>query len=506
MKNKRNAGLLVSYLYFALNTVLTIFISAFIVRAVGKTDYGVYQSMTAFLSYLVLLEFGTGTLMTRNLSLLKKDGTDLESVNKNTSTVWSLTVILAIVICSVAILFWFLIDGIYSNSMNAEQIVLGKRIFIFAVGNTLLSFLISTLNGLVLAYEKYLLEKVLSIAKLILRAGLLVLLLSLDANVLFVAIIDFGLSLTVFIIMLCFCIVKLKSALVFRYFDKGVFKACMPLAFAMLLQTIVNTANGSIDKFCISIMMTPEDVSIYSVSMSMFTMFSAVATIPITIFMPTIARKIKSGINSKTLTEELVEPCRVNALITGLLMFGFIAVGRQFLIILYGDDYAESWIYALIVIVPMFFNMTNGVIVNVLDIYNKRHIRSYILMISTALNIVLTIFGIKLFGMTAAATATAVSLVIQTIILNIYYNKKIGIRVLYLFYKSYKGILLNCIIATAVAIGLSYVLKGIVVQLFVCGIVFLAVSLVLICLFGLNQVEKQKRNAIINKIFKRRSI
>ena len=69
MKNSRGKGITLSYLYFVINTIIGIFMSAFIIRTVGKTDYGVYQSMTAFISYLVLLEFGTGTIMARNISL-----------------------------------------------------------------------------------------------------------------------------------------------------------------------------------------------------------------------------------------------------------------------------------------------------------------------------------------------------------------------------------------------------------------------------------------------------
>lgn len=82
MKSGRSKGLTLSYLYLVLNTVIGIFMSAFIIRTVGQTDYGVYQSMTAFMSYLILLEFGMGSIMTRNISLCKKDGSRDENVRK----------------------------------------------------------------------------------------------------------------------------------------------------------------------------------------------------------------------------------------------------------------------------------------------------------------------------------------------------------------------------------------------------------------------------------------
>lgn len=500
---KRNLGLFFSYGYFVLNTILSIFISAFIVRIVGKTDYGVYQSMTAFLSYLVLLEFGTGTLMTRNLSLLKRDGSDKEEVNKNVSTIWSLTVVLSIVICLVAFVFWLFIGKIYSNSLSSDQIDLGKKLFIFAAGNTLLSFLTSTLYGIALAYEKYLLEKIISISKLILRTVLVIILLLRTSSVFLLVVIDFCLSLCAFAIVLTFCLFKLKSKLVFRYFDKGVFKSCIPLAFAMLLQTIVNTANGSIDKFCIGVMLTPEDVSIYSVSMIIFTMFSSISTLPVTMFMPTIANNYKSGMRGKELTKSLIEPCRVNVLIMGVIMFGFLVVGKQFLALVYGEEYIESWIYAVIVIVPMFFNMTNVVIQCVIDLMDKRHIRSLIMMGTTIINILFTIFGIKLFGMIAAPIATAIGLVGQTIILNIFYSKNLEMPQLYLFLESYKGIFLSFIIGAIIAFGLTFIVDGYLLQFLVGGFSFILISVASILIFGLNKIEKIKIKLLISKILHR---
>ena len=67
----RGTGLVLSYVYTICNAVIGLFISAFLLRKLGQTDYGVYQTMSSFVTYLGLLEFGTGTIMTRNISLCK---------------------------------------------------------------------------------------------------------------------------------------------------------------------------------------------------------------------------------------------------------------------------------------------------------------------------------------------------------------------------------------------------------------------------------------------------
>ena len=491
MIKKRGTGIILSYIYFLLNTVIGIFMSAFIIRTVGKTNYGVYQSMTAFISYLVLLEFGTGTIMARNISLCKKNGTEEDEIHKSTSTIWSLTVVLATVILLVSVVFWCMIDTVYSHSLSAAQIQLGKKLFMFAVGNLLCGFFTQTLNGFLIGYEKYIFEKSLAIVKLIARTGILIVLLTLNPAVMTVVCVDFSLSFICFAVTLIYCVFKLHAKLVFKYFDKTVFRQITPLALAMLLQTVVNTANGSVDKFLISIMMTPEDVSVYSVSMNMFSMFSSIATLPVTMFMPEVAKNIKAGLSGKRLTETLVYPCRLNVLITGAVAFGFFGIGKSFVQIVYGKAYAESWLYAVIVILPMFVNMTNAVVVNVIDVLRKRHIRSLILLITTTMNIVMTVFAIKYTGMAGAAAATGFSLIAQSIILNIYYIKKIKLNVLYLFAESYKGILIPYIIAAAGSMVTVRFFNSVYCQFFVGGAVFVVLFAVQYYLYGATPDEKK---------------
>lgn len=502
-KSNRRKGIILSYIQFVLNVILSIVISAFIVRTVGKSNYGVYQSMTAFISYLVLLEFGTSALMARNISLLKKDGSDDGEIKKHVSTIWSLTIILACLILIFAFIFYFLIGYVYNKSFTGEQIELGKKIFIFAGINLLFTFLTSTLNGLILAYEHYTFDVILTLSKLILRSALIVVFLSIRPSVIFIAILDCSLSVIVFLITMFFCVFKLKSKLTFKYFDKSVLKQCLPLAFAMLLQSIVNAANGIVDKFLISIMMTPEDVAVYSISMTIFNMYSSVATLPITMFMPSIAAEIKKGISKQELTQKLVPACRLNVIVSGIICLGFFTVGKQFISLVYGEEFVEAWIYAMMIIIPMFFNMTNAVIVNVLDVYNKRHIRSLILMITTALNIGITIVGIKMFGMIGAAAGTVISLVLQTIVLNIYYHKGIKIKIPYLFKESYKGIISSLLVALAFAYPIQHKIANQLLSLLIGGIALVAIFACLFITYGATDYEKERVKSFISSFSKK---
>lgn len=390
----RKSGLILSYGYFVLSAVVSIFMSSFVIRTIGKTDYGIYQSVAAFINYLTLLEFGTGRIMSRNISLLNKDGSEDLEVKKNISTVLALNTGLMLIILFASVCFWFSLGFIYRNSMTPEQIVMAKRLFFFPVLSLGMSFFQQSFNGILIGYENYTFEKTVAIIKLVVRTGLMVGILTMRSSIYLYAIADTTANLVAFLTTVLYVCLKLKAPIHLTYFDRQILKSIWPLCFAMLLQGLVTTMNGTLDKFLISIMLTPEDVTVYSIAMTVFSMFSTIACLPMGMYMPAVAKDMKRGLRGQELTETLLQPCRLNILITGLIVSGFAIVGRQFVTILYGEDFLPAWTCAMVVLIPMFLNTANDIVINVLDILKKRHIRSMILMITTALNLLLTIFEI----------------------------------------------------------------------------------------------------------------
>ena len=110
---KRNAGIILSYIHTFLNMVCGLFLSSYLLKMTSKTNYGIYQTVSSFVNYLVLLEFGTGSVMTRNLSMCRANGASKDEIQKNVSTIWSITNALSITITLVAIGFYFSFAGIY---------------------------------------------------------------------------------------------------------------------------------------------------------------------------------------------------------------------------------------------------------------------------------------------------------------------------------------------------------------------------------------------------------
>lgn len=498
MKN-RNVGIVLSYLYTFLNMVIGLFLSSFLLRSLGDTEYGLYQTVSSFATYLVLLEFGTGTVMSRNIVVARNKG-DEKKLKECISTVWVMNIVLAVVISIVALMFYINIGNIYHKTMSDVQIAYAQRIFILIVGYLICSFFLQTLDGLLLGMENYKFGQIVNIVRVLVRSATLVAFISLHKYAIIIAGVDFIISLIALIITYVYCKKKYKVSFGFSHFSREVFKQSLPLCSALIIQSLVNQANSSVDKFIIGIQVSMEAVAIYSVAQYIYSIFSAVTTIPISMYLPQVAKDIGNDYDGKRITNTICAPSRLISLIGGAILFGFFVCGQQFISIVYGENKIEAWGYAIIIMVPMLLNMITGPVINVLDVLNKRQFRSYVLLATTMLNIIMTVIFIKNWGIIGAVIATAIATTLgQITMMNIFYTKKLNIDIFRIYKYAMKGIIPFEIVGAIVGYSLGQIINNVYLSFIISGTVFVLISGGLIYFFGFSATERLK---LKNKIIK----
>lgn len=490
-RNNRNIGMALSYAYTFLNMLIGLFMSSFLLRMLGDIEYGLYQSISSFATYLVLLEFGTGTVMSRNVAIANNRD-DMECLQKSVTTVWIMNVALAVVICLGSIIFYINIGNIYARTMTPGQVEYAQKIFLWIVGYLVCSFFLQTLNGLLLGMENYRFGQVLNILRLLLRTGMLVGAILLCKYAIVIAVTDCIIAAVAMVVTYIYCKRTYHFKIKVANFDKAVLKESIPLCVALLIQSLVNQANNSVDKFIIGIQMSLEAVALYSVAQYIYSVFSAVTTIPISMYLPQVAKDIGNKYDGEKITQTLIKPSRLICYLGGMILFGFIACGKQFVAIVYGSEKVEAWVYAIIIMIPMLLNMITGPIVNVLDVLNKRQIRSYALLATTVLNVIMTVIFIKYWGIIGAVIATAIATTIgQILIMNIYYSKYLNIGVGEIYVRSMHGVTLHQIMGAIVGYLIGTVISNLYVSFLTAGFLFVITSSMLSYMFGLSKEEKQ---------------
>lgn len=504
MFESKKMGIMLSYINTILSMVFGIILSSYLIKALGDTEYGLYQTVTAFANYLLILELGTGTITQRNVVICYQKN-DRESIDKTISTMWLITIILAVVIFAISILFYCSIGYLYQHTMTPDQIKYAKKIFFFFMGNLLLTFLTQTLNGYTLGVKKFSFAQIAKLVKAVMRTVTIIGITVFYKHSIVIAAVDFCLSLVIFLLTFYFCRKKCSMHIRIGMFDKSIIVESLPLCLALLLQSVIQQANNSVDKVIIGARLSVASVAVYSVAQYIYSIFVSVMIAPVTMYLPQVAKDLNRNLDRHRFTDTLIQPTRLITLISGIILFGFIAVGKQFIIVFYGIEKVQAWIYALILIIPLFLSMTNGVVINILDITKKRLVRSLVLFGVTLVNILFTWIWVNRFGVIGAVMATAVTMFVgQVIILNIYYNFALNIEMFRLYWTAYSRTIPILAASAAIAYLISSFFSSALLGMLVGGCMYVSIVAFLLYKFSLNSTEKRVVSQCMSKI-KRKS-
>lgn len=500
--SNRNLGIAISYCNTILNMVCGLFLSSYLIRMLGQTDYGIYQTVCSFANYLVLLEFGTGTVITRNIARCRACKCE-EEIQKNVSTVWVISLLLSLLLVLVSIFFYRCIPLLYKNTLTSQQIIYARKIFGFEAAYLIFSFFTNIPNGIMLGFEKYEVQPVVSIIKLVVRTVSLTVLVFRFRIAIIIVFVDVALCLLVLVFDLWYCASKLKIRFTIRAFDKMIFVDALPLSLAIMIQCIVNQANSNVDKFILGIKLSPESVAVYSIGLYIYSIFSSLSTIPISMYAPQVVKKIECGVGERDLEDFLIKPSRLITLVGGTIVFGFVAIGKQFLTLVYGEEYVIAWVVALTIMFPMLLNMSNGILINVLDAKNLRMSRSVVLLITTVANIILTFLWVDRWGMIGASAATAICTFFgQIMLMNIYYSKKLHVQIMYMYKKTFAGILLGQVVAAMVGYVIAGFIRNSLASFVGGGVTYIIVFFLLFIFNGKNVEEKAELAHMLNRLGK----
>lgn len=489
-KSQRKTGMLLSYGSSLLLAAVNIFLTPFLIRSLGNVEYGIYQSMASFAGYLVLINFGTGTVMTRYVSMYLGKG-DKKNERNYIAMCLIITMVLALIIAAASLVMYMFIENMYSATITSAQMGHAKRLFLVVSLNVVITLIAQAFQGIITAYEKFNFTGIWNISRVLLKVALLVGVFFLWKDSMVIALVDLFLSCLFMVLCIGYCI-KLKATPKLYKFDKKIFASSALFSLAIMLQAVVNQVNSKVDITILGVMESQESVTRYSVAMQVFSIFSTLSTAAIAIYLPKFTKLIASGkADGDTITKEMIAPSRIQTLVSGTIMFGFLVCGMDFIKVWMGDGFDLSWWIAIIVLIPYFLVYTNGVVVSVLDAMQKRLVRSVVLAIVALVNVLISIVLVSFIGEIGAPIGTAIATLVGSfVIMNIYYKKAIGIKIFTLFKGIFKGLLPSFILAVIVSAPAVFLVPVGFVGFVVKGGIFVAVLLVSLMLFGFNKEEK----------------
>ena len=508
MINQRKAGFVLSYVQMAVNSIVGILYTPFMISSLGDVEYGLYQLILSTIGYLALLDFGLGGTLTRFILKYKTEN-DSEKVKSVISICVKIYFVLALAGVILTFVLAYYLQDIFPATINGANLQRARQMFILMGISSAISFFGNAYKGIINAHERYTVNKGVALLKVLLRVSLIFFLLWIGCNALAIVLVDF---------VLCICIVLFDAvysykALDIRIFagawDSGLFKGLTTFSIFVFLQIIITQINNSLDRMLLGRYTTLEMVSLYAVVMQLYNLFNSCGGVIPSITLPQISRCVFRGNDDKTITGVCAQYSRYQFLVLMPIFGGFLLFGQKFIHLwLHGRyDVLQVWLIAVMIIAPNILEFIESPIFHVMKAKNMQATRSLLLFIVTIMNLILSIILVKSIPIYGTAIGTAVSFMIgNNILSNIYYHKKVGIMIPLYFKKTFSRLLptwgLSCVLGAALLLipGTSWL--TLVVQ---CGgYLFLYAGLTYF--LGMNQSEKKMVTDLITKMRVRKTV
>ena len=484
-------GAILSYALIILNTVYGLVISPYTLTMLGESSYGVYKTIASFSASLLVLDLGIGTTVMRYTAKYRAEKKENEIGNFAAMGLVE-GAIMAVVLLVVSIVIYSLLDSMFGRTFTTSELQLAKSIFIILIINMMGTIIENVLNGVITGMNEFIFSNGYKLFMLFLRMVLLIIVLRIWHSAIALVSISLGITVVNIAIDYIYILKKLSIHIKLKHWEKDLFIESLGYTSLMFIQTIAIQANGNIDNIVIGAVIGSTAVAVYSFGIQMFNMYESLATAFSNLMLPTISVKIANNATDAELQSTVTKVGRVQFMILGAALAGFTVLGKEFIALWLGQGFEDVYSLSLIMMVPVTFTLIENVCLSILRARNLMKFRTLSLIVTAAFNAIVTIIGTYLWDYYAAAIGTGLSIVVGSIIMmNIYYHKKIGFKVIK-FYADVLSRLVICILVPAIIVAvIARFYSGSWISFIIKAGIYVAIYVGLLLAYGMRPEEKE---------------
>ena len=446
MKKQISRGIALSFFSQIITIIVGLAYTPIMIRILGQSEYGLYQLVLSVVNYLNLMNLGFNGAYIRYYVLARnKNDDDNEVANVNGMFMKVFLVITALCLFAGAILYFNI--GILGKQLTTEDYSIAKKLLVIMVVNLAISFPNSLYVAYMSANERFVYQKVVGIIINIAIPVLNLPLLYMGGGS--VSVVSVALILTIIrlIANIWYCYDKLQMKINIGFFNKEIFKELLGYTLFIFLSDVVDQLNSNVDKFLLGRLTGTIAVAIYSVGYNLKNYYTTVSWIVPEMFVPEANRLAVDRTKENELTNVFVKVGKFNNYLMLLVLSGFLLAGRQFVCLWVGEEYEISYYATLILMLAGYIPAVQTLGVNIQNAKNMHRTRSVVYFIVACMNVVTSIYFIKLWGVVGTCLGTLLATLLgHGVFMNWYYQRKIGLNILYFWKEMFKWILPVCIL------------------------------------------------------------
>ena len=499
-KSQLKIGIILNYINMILGNLIPIFYTPVMLRLLGQSEYGLYKLSGSVTSYLTLISLGIGSAMTRYLiKAREEEGQDAEE--RILGLFMVIFQIIALAALAVGTVLALNLHIWYGDSLTAPELSRMKILVFLMVCNTALSFSQSPYGAVVSAHEKFIFQQCMNILTTCVGPLLNIVMLMLGYASIGMTVSSLVIGILCRVAFTLYTRRKMGIRPRYRNMPTSMLREILTFSFWVFLSNVVGQLYNATDTVMMGALpeLATTGVAVYSVG-NLFNTVVFSLTIGISSLMgPKVNRLVFSGTDNGELTDLAIRVGRIQGLIFGLVVSGFVVFGKPFISLYAGEGYEEAYWVALLMMVPNMIPLVQSICLSVITARNQHQFRALVYLGIAIANVIGTWFLMRVMGIIGAALMTGLALVVgQGFVMNWYYHKKTGLDMVRFWREVGKVYLIPVVMCgCALLIGKFvdfYSLKNMLIGIVVYTVVYCGLNILLI----INSEEKHLLTGVLH--------
>ena len=427
--NQLKAGAALNYAIILLNTIVGLLYTPYMLRMMGKSEYGLYSLVASVISYLTILDLGLGNAVVRYTAKFRAEGKQREQYE-----MFGMFFVLYVIIGAVALLLgsalYFNVDAMFGATMTVEELYKARIMILLLVFNLAFTFPMSIFGSIITAYEHFVFPRAVSIIRILLNTGVMICLLYMGYRAVAMVVVQTVFNVATLLLNYIYCKRYLKIRIFFCRFRWGFLQEVAIYSFWIFLNVIMDKVYWSTGQFVLGAVVGTAAVAVFAVAIQLQVMYMQFSTAISQLFLPKITGMVATNDDNRSISDLFIRTGRIQYIVMALVLSGFIVFGRQFIVLWAGAGYEDAYIICLLFFFSLLIPMIQNLGITILQARNQMKFRSllyiFIAMAALAFQIVLA----RRYGGVGCAIAVSGALLLgQGLIMNIYYSKRQGIDI-----------------------------------------------------------------------------
>lgn len=493
-------GALLSYLAIGINILSALIYSPWMLSKIGSGDYGLYTLATSLIN-MFMLDFGISSAVSRFASKYVAEGRQ-DKVNQLLGIVYKLFFGISAIISVALIIVFFFIDDIYL-ALTPEELERFKIVYIISALYSVISLpFATTVNGVLTSYEKFIQIKLSDVAHKIINVLCIVIALIFGYGL--YALVAITAVVNLVTLFFKFFLIKIQTPVKvnIRYWDKGLLKEIFGFSVWVLINTICSRLIMNICPNILGITAGTTAITIFSFASTIegysYTFSSAIDGM----FMPKIAKIAYKDNDTSKLLPLMIRVGRFQYNTVGLILVGFICVGKEFITLWIGKEYISVYYCAILLLLPAPFYLSQQIGKNAMVMLNKVKYLTYVNIIKALINVTFAVILSVFWGAIGACASICICYLFRNLA-NLYlYKNKIGIDIFEFSKKCYGKMSIPMIITLLIGALFTRFFPSTGWFYFIFKVILIiTLYIALMWLIGYNNEEKYFVKSNIMKIF-----